>query len=57
MSRPKRRCSSQRRMRPPGLEAFERWRDKRTVIYSYKQRHEAAFDAASEALFQANEKA
>jgi uncharacterized protein YdeI (YjbR/CyaY-like superfamily) len=45
------------RMRPAGLAAFERRRDERTAIYSYEQRHEATFDAASEAQFRANEEA
>lgn len=45
------------RMRPAGLQAFDRRRDDRTAIYSYEQRHKAAFDATSEAQFQANEKA
>lgn len=45
------------RMRPAGLAAFERRRDERTAIYSYEQRHEATFDAAAEAQFQANEEA
>lgn len=45
------------RMRPAGLAAFERRRDERTAVYSYEQRHEATFDAASEAQFRANEEA
>jgi uncharacterized protein YdeI (YjbR/CyaY-like superfamily) len=45
------------RMRPAGLAAFARRRDERTAIYSYEQRHEATFDAASEEQIRANEEA
>ncbi|MEI7645311.1 MAG: YdeI/OmpD-associated family protein [Chloroflexales bacterium] len=45
------------RMRPAGLRAFDARRPERTAIYSYEQRHEATFDAASEAQFRANESA
>ncbi len=45
------------RMRPAGLAAFERRRDERTAVYSYEQRHEAMFDAASETQIRANEEA
>lgn len=45
------------RMRPEGLAAFSRRRADRTAIYSHEQRHEAAFDTASDAQFRANEQA
>ena len=34
------------RMRPAGLEAFERRRADKTATYSYEQRHEAKLDPA-----------
>ena len=45
------------RMRPAGLEAFEARREDRSGIYSYEQRHEAAFPAEIEARFRAEKKA
>lgn len=45
------------RMRPPGLEAFERRADERSGTYSYEQRYDAKLDEASEERFRANEKA
>ncbi len=45
------------RMRPAGLEAFDRRSEERTAIYSYEQRDEAMFDKASEAQFQASQAA
>lgn len=42
------------RMRPAGLEAFARRREDRTAVYSYEQRHDAAFGPEFDAQFQAN---
>ena len=42
------------RIRPAGMRAFDARRPERTAVYSYEQRHEATFDAASEAQFRAN---
>lgn len=45
------------RMRPAGLQAFERRSSERTAIYSYEQRHTAVFSAEFEAQFRAAEAA
>jgi uncharacterized protein YdeI (YjbR/CyaY-like superfamily) len=45
------------RMRPAGLQAFERRRIDRTAIYSYEQRHEATLAEEFEAQFRASEAA
>jgi uncharacterized protein YdeI (YjbR/CyaY-like superfamily) len=45
------------RMRPAGIAAFERRSEKRSAIYSYEQRKEAAFDPDQEREFRANEAA
>jgi uncharacterized protein YdeI (YjbR/CyaY-like superfamily) len=42
------------RMRPAGLEAFERRTDDRSAIYSYEQRRDAALDPAHERRFRRN---
>jgi uncharacterized protein YdeI (YjbR/CyaY-like superfamily) len=49
--------TAQGRMRPAGLAAFEARSDARTGVYSYEQRHQAAFTAEDEARFRANEAA
>ena len=46
--------TAQGRMRPAGLAAFEARSDDRTAVYSYEQRHEAAFAPEDEARFRAN---
>ncbi|HMJ05727.1 MAG TPA: YdeI/OmpD-associated family protein [Chthoniobacterales bacterium] len=46
-----------KRMRPAGLEAFQRRSDENSAIYAYEQRHTAAFDQASEERFRAHPKA
>ena len=45
---------AQGRMTPAGEAAFAARREDRSAIYSYEQRHEAAFDAEQEATFRAN---
>jgi uncharacterized protein YdeI (YjbR/CyaY-like superfamily) len=45
------------RMRPAGLQAFERRRVDRTAIYSYEQRHAATLGDEFEAQLRANEAA
>jgi uncharacterized protein YdeI (YjbR/CyaY-like superfamily) len=45
------------RMRHAGIAAFERRSEKRSGIYSYEQRKEAAFDAGQESEFRANDAA
>jgi uncharacterized protein YdeI (YjbR/CyaY-like superfamily) len=45
------------RMRPTGLAAFVRGHNERTDIYAYGKGDKAAFDAASEAQFRANQAA
>lgn len=45
---------AQGRVRPAGLKAFETRSAAKTGIYAYEQRHSAAFDETSEALFRAN---
>lgn len=45
------------RVEPPGLAAFERRSEKKSAIYAYEQRDEAAFDAAFERRFQAEKAA
>lgn len=45
------------RMRPAGLEAFERRTDQRSAIYSYEQRTKPKLDAEAERSFRANKKA
>jgi uncharacterized protein YdeI (YjbR/CyaY-like superfamily) len=49
-----RELTEQGRMTPAGLRAFEQRADERSAIYSYEQRHEAAFDEAQEAQFRAD---
>jgi uncharacterized protein YdeI (YjbR/CyaY-like superfamily) len=44
-------------MQPAGLAAFEARTGARTAIYSYEQRHEAAFTDAQEKRFRARRKA
>ena len=44
-------------MQPPGLEAFNKRTDDKSQVYSYEQRDKAAFDAAQEEQFRANEPA
>lgn len=44
-------------MRPAGLKAFEQRSEKKSQIYSYEQRNQAKFDAASEKKFKANRRA
>jgi len=46
--------TAQGRMRPPGLAAFEARSEARSAIYSYEQRHVAAFAPEDEARFRAN---
>jgi uncharacterized protein YdeI (YjbR/CyaY-like superfamily) len=41
-------------IQPPGLAAFEARKDDKTAIYSYEQRHKAAFDTEQQAQFEAN---
>jgi uncharacterized protein YdeI (YjbR/CyaY-like superfamily) len=45
------------RMRPAGLEAFERRSEARSAIYAYEQRREAKLDAAEEIRFRENDAA
>jgi uncharacterized protein YdeI (YjbR/CyaY-like superfamily) len=45
------------RMTEAGRAAFDRRRDDRTAVYSYEQRHLAAFDRAAERRFRSNRKA
>jgi uncharacterized protein YdeI (YjbR/CyaY-like superfamily) len=45
------------RMRPAGLEAFERRRVDKTATYSYEQRHEAKLDPAFVRRFRTNRRA
>jgi len=45
------------RMTAAGREAFERRREDRTGMYSYEQRHLAAFEPAAERRFRASRKA
>jgi uncharacterized protein YdeI (YjbR/CyaY-like superfamily) len=49
--------TAQGRMRPAGLEAFEARTDARSAVYSYEQRHAAAFATDDEARFRANARA
>jgi uncharacterized protein YdeI (YjbR/CyaY-like superfamily) len=42
------------RMRPPGIEAFEARSPEKSAVYSYENRHLAAFSAEDEARFRAN---
>ena len=44
-------------MHPAGLEAFQRRSQEKSAVYSYEQRHAAAFDAAGERRFRAKRKA
>jgi len=46
--------TAQGRMRPAGLAAFEARTDARSAVYSYEQRHAAAFAPEDEASFRAN---
>ena len=46
--------TAQGRMRPAGLAAFEARTDARSAVYSYEQRHAAAFAPDDEARFRAN---
>ena len=45
------------RIRPAGLEAFERRRVDKTAVYSYEQRHEAKLDPAFARRFRSKRKA
>lgn len=45
------------RVETPGLAAFERRSEKKSAIYAYEQRNEAAFDAAFERRFRAQKAA
>jgi uncharacterized protein YdeI (YjbR/CyaY-like superfamily) len=45
------------RMRPAGLEAFEKRSDEKSAIYSYEQRSAARLDDAEEQQFRANTEA
>jgi uncharacterized protein YdeI (YjbR/CyaY-like superfamily) len=47
----------QGRMRPAGLSAFEKRAPAKSGIYSYEQRHAAAFEEAQVRQFRANKKA
>jgi uncharacterized protein YdeI (YjbR/CyaY-like superfamily) len=47
--------TAQGRMRPAGLAAFEARTDARSAVYSYEQRHDAAFAPDDEALFRADD--
>jgi uncharacterized protein YdeI (YjbR/CyaY-like superfamily) len=51
------RLRAEGRMRPAGLAAFEARRPDRTGVYSYENRHEAAFSPEQEAAFRANAEA
>jgi len=42
------------RMQPAGIAAFERRTDERSAIYSYEQRHAAAFEPGDERRFRRN---
>jgi uncharacterized protein YdeI (YjbR/CyaY-like superfamily) len=46
--------TAQGRMRPAGIAAFEARTDARSAVYSYEQRHAAAFAPEDEARFKAN---
>ncbi len=46
--------TAQGRMRPAGLAAFEARTDARSAVYSYEQRHVAAFAPEDEARFRAD---
>jgi uncharacterized protein YdeI (YjbR/CyaY-like superfamily) len=46
--------TAQGRMRPAGLAAFEARTEARSAVYSYEQRHAAAFAPDDEARFRAN---
>jgi uncharacterized protein YdeI (YjbR/CyaY-like superfamily) len=52
-----RELTAQGRMRPSGIAAFEARSDDRSAVYSYEQRHKAAFDEAQEKAFRANKAA
>ena len=45
------------RMQPAGMEAFARREEKKSQIYSYEQRNDAAFDDEFERTFRANRRA
>jgi uncharacterized protein YdeI (YjbR/CyaY-like superfamily) len=49
--------TTQGRMRPAGLAAFEARSDERSAVYSYEQRHAATLAAEDEARFRADESA
>jgi uncharacterized protein YdeI (YjbR/CyaY-like superfamily) len=49
-----RELTEQGRMRPAGIVAFEGRKDETTAVYSYENRHQAAFSAVDEARFRAN---
>jgi uncharacterized protein YdeI (YjbR/CyaY-like superfamily) len=49
--------TTQGRMRPAGLAAFEARSDERSAVYSYEQRHTATLAAEDEARFRADESA
>ena len=45
------------RMRPAGLAAFEQRSEAKSGVYSYENRHQAAFSAVEEAAFRTDEEA
>ena len=46
-----------KKMRPPGMRAYEARLEHKTAVYSFEQRHESKFDRAFEKRFKANRKA
>lgn len=51
------KLSSEGRMQPAGLKAFEARKEERSRVYSYEQEEDAQLDAAEEKAFRANKKA
>jgi uncharacterized protein YdeI (YjbR/CyaY-like superfamily) len=49
--------TSQGRMRPAGLQAFEKRSEEKSSIYAYEQKEPAQFDQARERQFRANQPA
>jgi uncharacterized protein YdeI (YjbR/CyaY-like superfamily) len=49
--------TTQGRMRPAGLAAFEARSEARSAVYSYEQRHRAVLEPEEEAAFRANDAA
>jgi uncharacterized protein YdeI (YjbR/CyaY-like superfamily) len=47
----------QKRMQPAGLAAFARRQEHKSRVYTYENRHEAAFEPSHEKRFRANRKA